>query len=62
MQRMSVPHLGELNTNQGEHGITALIRSVHWAAWTEEESGGEWTHVYAWLRPFAVHLKLSQHH
>ena len=21
----------------------------------------EWIHVYAWLSPFAVHLKLSQH-
>ena len=24
------------------------------------ESGGEWIHVYVWLSPFAVHLKLSQ--
>ena len=24
-----------------------------------EESGGEWVHVYIWLNPFAVHLKLS---
>ena len=24
------------------------------------ESGGEWLHVYVWLSPFAVHLKLSQ--
>ena len=23
--------------------------------------GGEWTHVYVWLSPFAVHLKLSQY-
>ena len=23
--------------------------------------GGEWTHVYVWLSPFALHLKLSQH-
>ena len=22
---------------------------------------GEWIHVYAWLIPFAVHPKLSQH-
>ena len=21
----------------------------------------EWIHVYAWLSPFAVHLKLTQH-
>ena len=25
------------------------------------EFGEEWIHVYVWLRPFAVHLKLSQH-
>ena len=24
------------------------------------EFGGEWIHVYVWLNPFAVHLKLSQ--
>ena len=31
----------------------------HWA--TREVFGGEWIHVYVWLSPFAVHLKLSQH-
>ena len=25
------------------------------------EFGGEWIHVYVWLNPFAVHLKLSQY-
>ena len=30
------------------------------AAWMGAEFGGEWTHVYVWLSPFAVHLKLSQ--
>ena len=25
------------------------------------EFGGEWICVYVWLRPFADHLKLSQH-
>ena len=25
------------------------------------EFGGEWIHVYIWLSPFAIHLKLSQH-
>ena len=24
------------------------------------ESGGEWMHVYVWLSPFTIHLKLSQ--
>ena len=33
------------------------------AAWMggESSSGGEWIPVYAWLSPFAVHLKLSQY-
>ena len=31
------------------------------AAWMGGEFGGEWIHVYVWLSPFAVHLKLSQH-
>ena len=29
------------------------------AAWLGGEFGGEWIHVYVWLSPFAVHLKLS---
>ena len=31
------------------------------AAWMGGEFGGEWIHVYVWLSPFAVYLKLSQH-
>ena len=26
----------------------------------EEGFGGEWMHVYVWLSPFTVHLKLPQ--
>ena len=29
------------------------------APWIGEEFAGEWIHVYAWLSPFTVHLKLS---
>ena len=29
--------------------------------WMGGEFGGEWVHVYLWLSPFTVHLKLSQH-
>ena len=25
------------------------------------ESGGEWVHVYVWLNPFVLHLKISQY-
>ena len=31
------------------------------AAWMEGKFGGEWKHVYVWLSPAAVHLKLSKH-
>ena len=31
------------------------------AAWLGGNFGGEWIHVYRWLSPFTVHLKLSQH-
>ena len=31
----------------------------HVSAWMGGESGGEWIHVYLWLSPFTVHLKLS---
>ena len=30
-------------------------------AWMEGKFGGEWIHVYVWLSPFIVHLKLLQH-
>jgi len=30
------------------------------AAWMGGEFGGEWVHVYVWLNPFTVHLKLPQ--
>jgi len=29
------------------------------AAWMGVEFGAEWIHVYGWLSPLAVHLKLS---
>ena len=30
------------------------------ATWMGTGFGGEWIHVYIWLSPFSVHLKLSQ--
>ena len=41
-----------------EHGNSS---QCHVAAWLGGEFGREWIHVYAWLSPFAVHLKPSQH-
>ena len=32
-----------------------------WPPGLEGEFGGEWIHVYVWLNPFTVCLKLSQH-
>ena len=29
------------------------------SAWMGGEFGGEWIHIYGWLSPFAVYLKLS---
>ena len=29
--------------------------------WMRGGFGGEWIHVFVWLSPFTVHLKLSQH-
>ena len=31
------------------------------AAWRGGQCRGEWIHVYVWLSPFTIHLKLSQH-
>ena len=31
------------------------------AVWMGEEFGGEWIHIHEWLKPFALHLKLSLH-
>ena len=35
--------------------------SAHYyvAAWMGGEFGGEWIHVYVWLSPFTVYLKLT---
>jgi len=32
------------------------------AAWMRQGIEGKWIHVYVWLNPFTVHLKLSQHY
>ena len=42
------------------HG-TGKSAQCYVAAWKGGEFGGEWIHVYVWLGPFVVHLKLSQH-
>ena len=41
----------------------SIGKSAQWyvAAWLGGKFRGEWIHVYVWLSPFAIHLKLSQH-
>ena len=48
-------------TNKDLLYSTGNFAQCYVATWMGGEFGGEWTHVYVWLSPFAVHLKLSQH-
>ena len=48
-------------SNKGLLCSTGNSAQCYVAAWMGGEFGGEWILVYAWLNPFAVHLKLSQH-
>ena len=43
------------------HRLTTNSEQCYLAAWRGGKFGGEWIHVYRWLHPFAVHLKLLQH-
>ena len=40
---------------------TGNSTQYHVAAWMGGAFGGEWIHVYVWLKLFTVHLKLQQH-
>ena len=40
--------------------LTGNSAQCYMAAWMGGEFGGEWIHVYVYLSPFSVHLKLSQ--
>ena len=48
-------------TNQDLLQSTGNSAQCYVAAWMGEGFGGEWIHVYVWLSPFAVHLKLFEH-
>ena len=49
-----------MDNQQGPNCIAQGTQG-YMAAWIRGEVGQEWIHVYVWLSPFAVHLKLSQH-
>ena len=46
-------------TNMGLLYSTGNSGHCYVAGWMGGEFEGEWIHVYVWLSPFAVHLKLS---
>ena len=46
-------------TNKDLLYSTGNFAHCYVAAWIGGEFEGEWTHIYVWLSPFAVHLKLS---
>ena len=48
-------------TNKDLLYSTGNSAQCYMSAWMRVEFGGEWTHVYVWLSPSGVHLKLSQH-
>ena len=48
-------------TNKDLLYSTGISAQCYVAAWMGGEFGEEWIHVYVWLSPFTVHLKLSQH-
>ena len=37
---------------------TGSSAQCYMAAWMGGEFRGKWIHVYVWLNPFAIHLKL----
>ena len=47
-------------TNKDLLSSTGNAAHCYVAAWMGGEFGGEWIHVYVWVSPFAVPLKLSQ--
>ena len=47
-------------TNKNLLYSTGNSTQCYVAAWMGGGFGEEWIHVYVWLSPFTVHLKLSQ--
>ena len=59
MDMYTLPYLKWIS-NKGLLRSTGNSAQCYVTAWMGGEFGGEWIHVYVWLSPFAVHLKLSQ--
>ena len=54
------PAIFKMDNQQGP-SVQHREFSMFCPAWMGGEFGGEWIHVYVWLNPFTVHLKLPQH-
>ena len=50
----------EMDNQQGLLCSTENSAQCYVAAWMGREFGWDWKHVYMWLNPFAMHLKLSR--
>ena len=48
-------------TNKDLLDSTGDSAQCHVAAWMRGTFVGGWMYIYVWLKPFAVHLKFSQH-
>ena len=48
-------------TNKDLSHSTWNFAQCYVPAWLGPGFGGEWVHVYVWLSPFTVHLKLPHH-
>ena len=42
--------------------VSGVSTQCYMEAWMRGEFRGEWKHVYVWLSPSAIHLKLLYHH
>ena len=51
----------KMDNQQGPTVSTGNSAQCYMAAWMGGEFGGERIHVSAWMRPFSIYLRLSQH-
>ena len=51
----------KMNNQQGPPGQHVELCSMLYGSLDGNRVGGEWIHVYVWLSPFTLYLKLSQH-
>ena len=49
-------------TSKDLHTAQGTLFKVMWQPGWGGGFGGEWIHMCVWLSPFAVHLKLPEHH